>query len=144
MDIVWGIVLLVLGLLAWVGQTIVWLWPDVGVRLGLVEAESDVEPVFWADGRGEAAWDALVTWTLPAAGLLLVIGSSSWAYFGLVGGGVYLYFGGRGIFQRLSMRRRGMRIGSDQSVRVALTFLMMWGVAALVTIVAAIADLPTS
>ena len=46
-----------------------WLWPETGVRLGLAEAEADVEPVFWADVRGEAAWDALVTWTLPAAGI---------------------------------------------------------------------------
>ena len=144
MDIAWGIVLLVLGLLAWVGQSIVWLWPDTGVRLGLSEAEANVEPVFWADVRGEAAWDALVIWTLPVAGLLLVIGSSAWAYLGLVGGGSYLYFAGRGIFQRLSMRRRDMRIGSDQSVRVGLIFLAVWGVAALITIAAAIADLPTS
>ena len=76
MDIVWGIVLLVLGLLAWVGQSIVWLWPETGVRLGLAEAEADVDPVFWADVRGEAAWDALVTWTLPAAGLLLMGGNT--------------------------------------------------------------------
>lgn len=144
MDIVWGIVLLVLGLLAWVGQSIVWLSPETGVRLGLAEAETDVDPVFWADIRGEAAWDAFVTWTLPAAGLLLLIGSSAWAYFGLVGGGTYLYFGGRGIFQRSSMRRRGMRIGSDQSVKVGLSLLAVWGVVALITIAAAIADLPRS
>ena len=127
MDIVWGIVLLILGLLGWVGQSIVWLWPETGVRLGLAEAEADVEPVFWADVRGEAAWDALVTWTLPVAGLLLMVGNPAWAYFGLVGGGIYLYFGGRGIFQRLSMRRRGMRIGSDQGVKVVLSFLAVWG-----------------
>lgn len=144
MGILWGVVLLVLGLICWGGQCISFLWPDTAVRLGLLEAEADVEPVFWADVRGEAAWDALVTWTLPVAGLLLVLDSSAWAYFGLVGGGTYLYFGGRGIFQRLSMRRRGMRIGADRSVRVGLIFLAVWAAVALVTIAAAVSDLPAS
>ena len=144
MDIFWGSVLIILGLIGWVGQSISLLWPDGAVRYGLSEAEADVEPVFWADIRGEAGWDAFVLWTLPLAGLLLVLGSPNWAYFGLVGGGIYLYFGGRGIFQRLSMRRRGMRVGSDQSVRIGLIFLAVWAVTALVTIAAAISDLPTS
>jgi len=64
-------------------------------RAGLSEAEADVEPVFWADVRGEAAWDALMAFTLPAAGLLLLLDAASWAYFGLVGGRIYLYFEGR-------------------------------------------------
>jgi len=58
--------------------------------LGLVEAEDDVEAVYWADIRGEAAWDALILWVMTVAGVLLVIDADAWAYFGLVGGGMYL------------------------------------------------------
>lgn len=144
MDLFWGLVLLVLGLVAWVGQLISWLWPNMAGRWGIAESEADVDPVLWADIRGEAPWDALVIWTLPAAGVLLILDVSAWAYLGLVGGGIYLYFGGRGIFQRLSMQRRSMRIGSEQSVRVFLVFLTLWAVGGLITIFAAISDLPTS
>jgi hypothetical protein len=83
-------------------------------------------------------------WTLVVAGVLLIIDNASWAYFGLVGGGMYVYFAGRGIFTRIAMRRRGLRIGTSQGVNVVLTFLVIWGVMGFATIIAAIAALPMS
>ena len=144
MDVLLGVVLLVLGLICWGGQSFNWLAPETAVRLGLTEAETAVEPVFWVDTRAEAAWDSLTVWPLPVAGLLLLLDVSAWAHLGLVGGGIYLYFSGRGVFQRLAMQRRGMRIGSDASVRVGIVFLLLWGGAALVAIAAAASDLSTS
>jgi len=141
-QIFWGIVLLVLSLLCWGGQTIVWLAPKAGVRLGLSEAEGDVEPAYWADIRGEAAWDLLTLWTLPVAGVLLILGTSAWTYFGLVGGGMYLYFAGRGVFTRVAMRRRGLRVGSPLNLKLGYAFLTIWGLMGLVTIAAAIAVRP--
>lgn len=141
MDIAWGIVLVALGLLGWLGQLVAALSPATGVRLGLIEAEASVEPVYWADIRGEAAWDSLTLWVLPLAGLLLMVGEPAWAIAGLVGGGVYTYFAGRGIAARLEMRRRGFHIGSESSVRIAFGALAVWLVAALVTIVSAAAAL---
>lgn len=141
MNIVWGLVLIALGLLAWGGQTLSWLAPGPATRMGLAEAEDTVEPVFWADGRGEATWDALTLWPLLVAGALLVADSTSWPYFGLIGGSIYLYFGGRGILARLEMRKRGYAIGPPGDVRAAFTALTVWGVAGLVTIVAAITAL---
>ncbi len=43
----------------------------LGTDLGLTEPESDVDPAVYADIRGEAIWDATITWTLPIAGLQL-------------------------------------------------------------------------
>ena len=143
MDVVLGVVLLVLGLICWGGQVVNWLMPQTAARMGLSEAEDAVEPVFWVDTRAEAAWDALVVWTLPLAGLLLLLDVAGWAYWCLLGGGVYLYFGGRGIFQRVAMQRRGMRIGSVANVRVGIAFLALWAAAAVVTIAAAVSDLST-
>lgn len=137
MQILWGIALLALSLLCWGGQTIVWFAPKTGVRLGLSEAESDVEPCYWADIRGEAAWDFLTLWTLPAAAALLILGKPGWAYFGLVGGGMYLYFAGRGIFTRMAMRRRGLRVGSPFNLKLGYTFLAIWGLMAMATIASA-------
>jgi len=132
-----GIVLVVLSLLCWGGQTIVWLMPKTGVRLGLAEAEEDVEPVYWADIRGEAAWDFFTLWTMLAAALLLILDEPAWAYFGLVGGGMYVYFAGRGIFTRSAMRRRGFRVGAAANLKLGYTFLGIWGLMGLVTIAAA-------
>ena len=68
MNVVWGVVLIFLGALAWGGQVFSWLAPVPAARLGLTDNEGDVEPVFWADGRGEAAWDSFTLWTLIVAG----------------------------------------------------------------------------
>lgn len=141
MNVAWGIVLVVLGLLAWAGQVYSWMAPTAAARLGLTEAEESVYPAFYADVRGEAAWDALTLWTLPVAGILLVADAAVWAPFGLIGGGMYSYFGGRGIFSRISLRARGHAIGSPGSVTTALFALGLWLAVGVITIVAAAVSL---
>jgi hypothetical protein len=138
MSVAWGIVLVVLGLLAWLGQLFSWLAPTPAARLGLTEAEETVDPAFWADVRGEAAWDSLTLWTLPLAGLLLAIDAETWPRWGLIGGAVFVYFGGRGVLARVAARRRGIAIGTDSAVRSAFVMLPVWLVAGLVTVVAAL------
>ncbi len=105
--------------------------------------EADVDPTFDADGRAEAYWDTVTLWTLPLAGLLLLLDNPLWVYFGLVGSGMYLYFAGRGIMARRIMQQRGIRVGKPESLRVAYVFLSLWGLIALGTIFMAVAALPT-
>jgi len=138
MEVVGGVVILALGLLAWGGQTLSRFAPDAAARLSLVEKEETVEPVYWADIRGEALWDAVTLWTLVAAGILLLLGSEAWPNFGLIGGSMYVYFAGRGILTRIEMRSRGFRVGDPQSVRLGLVMLGVWGVAGLATVVASV------
>jgi hypothetical protein len=132
-----------LSLLAWGGQAVAWLAPATAVKLNLMEARDDVEPVFWADIRGEAPWDFLTLWTTLVAGVLLLLDDPTWAYFGLVGGGMYVYFAGRGISTRLAMLRRGYRVGTPQGVKVGLTMLAVWGAMGLISIAAAVVALPS-
>lgn len=141
MNIIWGIVVVALSLLAWAGQTLAWLSPSTAVRWQLMEPEDEVEPTFWADIRAEALWDTITLWVMAVAGVLLIAGVAAWPYFGLVGGGMYLYFGGRGISARLTMTRRGIRIGTPESVRTGIAFLAGWAAMALITIIAAITAL---
>lgn len=141
MNIAWGVVVIVLSVVCWGGQVVSWCWPRRAVEWGLAEAESEVERVFWLDGRGEALWDLAILWTMPVAGVMLVADHDWWPYFGLVGGGSYLYFAGRGIVVRLLMRRQRVRIGSPSSVAVGLTALAAWGAMAVITVVAAIVAL---
>ena len=141
MGVAWGLVLIMLGLLAWLGQAIAWFAPGTAESLTLTESEDDVEGAYYADIRGEALWDTLTLWTMVAAGGLLVADHYAWAYFGLLSGGMYLYFGGRGILARAAMERRGLQIGSPQNVRLGCVFSAAWATMALVTIVAAIVSI---
>ena len=144
MNVIWGAVLFIISSIGYFGQAISTFWPETAVRLGLTEAEADVDPTFYADVRGEAIWDTAVLWTLPVAGVLLLLNNPVWIYFGLVGGGMYLYFAGRGIVVRRVMQRRGVRIGTPQTLRVIYFFLALWGVTAVITIIMAIAAFPIS
>jgi hypothetical protein len=134
MNLIWGAILIIFTLiLCWLGQVVNAFSPTLAARLGLTEAESDVDPTFFVDGRGEAIWDAMILWMLPVAGILLIMNRPYWAYFGLVGGGMYLYFAGRMIVVRLAMQQRGIRIGKPETVRLFNTVLTVWGLIALVT-----------
>lgn len=144
MQIAWGVVVVGLSLLCWGGQTVTLLAPALAGRLTLTETEDDVEPTYWADIRGEAAWDFLTLWTMVAAGVLLILDNPAWTAFGLIGGGMYVYFAGRGIFTRIAMRRRGLRIGARTNVRLGYALLAIWGLMGAVTIVVAVLAMPAS
>jgi len=142
MNIIWGIILIVISSIGWLGQVITALWPTVAAKLDLTEPEADVDPAYYADVRGEAFWDMVILWTLPVAGVLLLVNSPLWVYFGLVGGGMYLYLAGRGIATRLVMQGRGIRIGKPETLNLYYVFLALWGLIAVVTIAMAVAALP--
>lgn len=137
----WGVVVLALSLLAWGGQILSWLAPERAVRLGLMEPQDRVEPTYWADIRGEAPFDFITLWTMVAAGVLLILDNSTWAYFGLVAGGMYVYFAGRGVFTRAAMQRRGFRIGSPVNLKLVYTMLVVWGLMGLIVIAASVVAL---
>ncbi|MFC2000903.1 hypothetical protein ACFLUZ_00150 [Chloroflexota bacterium] len=143
MHIFWGVVLIIFTMLVcWLGQTITVFSPKLALKLGLTDSESDVDSTYYTDGRGEAIWDIIILWTLPVAGVLLILNNTLWAYFGLVGGGSYLYFAGRGIAVRLAMQHRGIRIGAPGTLKFIYFFLILWGLIAVVTIIMAISALP--
>ncbi len=141
MNIIWGVILFIISSIAFFGQAITAFWPGTATKLGLTEPEADVDPTFYVDVRGEAYWDTAVLWMLPVAGVLLVLKSPVWVYFGLIGGGMFLYFAGRGIVVRRMMQRCGVRIGLPGTLRVVSVFLTLWGLAAVITIIMAITTL---
>ena len=141
MDLMWGAFLTVLTLIAWAGQVIYAFSPRLGAKLGVGEAEFDVDTIFYIDARGEAIWDSTIIWTLPVAGILLMFNNPFWAYFGLVGGGSYLYLAGRNLITRSMLQRRGIRIGSANNIRIANLFIALWALVAVITILKSISDL---
>ena len=141
MNLIWGIILVSVTLKCWIGQIIIALSPKVAVKIMITEPESNVDPTFFAGFRGEAIWGALSLWTLPVAGILLIINNALWTYFGLVGGGMYLYFVGRGITSRLIMQRHNINIGKSKILKLNYLLLTLWGIIAVITIIMAVATL---
>ncbi len=141
MTTLWGIVVLALALLAWGGQLVSWLAPDTAVRLSVMESEDSVEPSFYSDVKAEAMWDSLTLWTMVVAGILLLAGNQWWTYFGLVGGGMFIYFAGRGIASRRSIQQAGFSVGQPKTVAQAYVFLALWGSVGLITVITAITSL---
>ncbi len=137
MQLALGVVVMLLALLCWVGQLISWFAPITAARWSLAERQEDVEPTYWLDIRGEALWDLISLWPMVVVGWLLIVDSTDWAYWGLVGGGMYVYFSGRGIITRMAMLKGGYRIGSAQSVNLGLAALTIWGLMGLTTVVSA-------
>ncbi len=138
MDIIWGILLIVFGLIAWGGQVLSALTPKFATKLGIIEPEAEVDDAFYADVRGEAKWDSITLWTLPFAGLLIILNSSLWIFFGIIGGSMYLYFAGRAVFTRLELKQRGVRIGNPELLKVYFIFVTLWGLIGLATVVKAV------
>ena len=138
MEIIWGIILIVFGLLAWGGQVLSAFAPKYAQRIGLMEPEEDVDPAFYADVRGEAKWDSVTLWTLPFAGILIILNSQLWIYFGMVGGSIYLYFAGRAILTRIELKKRVVRIGKPELLKTYYIFASLWGLIGLATITKAV------
>ena len=141
MNLIWGIILVSVTLKCWIGQIIIAISPKVAEKIRIAEPESDLDKTFFADMRGEAIWDAICLWTLPFTGILLILNNSLWTYIGLVGGGMYLYFVGRGIASQLTMQRHGIHIGKPKKLKVKLLILTLWGLIAIITVIMAVLTL---
>ena len=137
-NFVWGIILVSVTLKCWIGQIIIAFSPKVAAKIRILEPESNLDPAFFADLQGQVIWDAMSLWTLPIAGILILINNDLWTYFGLVGGGIYLYFAGRGFVSRILMQRLGIKIGSYKNLKMNYLFLTLWGFMAIITIILAI------
>jgi hypothetical protein len=134
-----GILVIMLGLLCWIGHSLVFFSPKVAQKFGLVEPREDLDETFYiieVESLGLA--DLLVTWTFPIAGFLMIINASSWPWFAPVGGGTYLYMASAIILRRYYLIRHGKKVGRASSVKVAYFFGTLWLLSAMTMIVLAV------
>ncbi len=137
-----GILVIVLGLICWLGQALVVFAPRVAVMLGLNEREEDLDRSMYLFERlSQGIMDVLLAWMLPAAALMMLLGNTHWPILALVGGGVYLYFPGVFIITRIVLKRNGMKIGRPASVVSAYIFGALWMLSAICMILLAVAEL---
>lgn len=143
MQLLWGLIVVTLSLLAWGSQFITWVAPRAGARFHFTASDDAGEPSYWIDFRGEAPFASLTLWTMVVAGVLMILDIQEWAYFGLVGGGMYIYFAGGAIFTRIAARRAGVPLGTLLNHKLRYTLLVLWALMGLITIAAAVVSLRT-
>ena len=101
-----GIIVVVVGLIVWVGQTLSFLAPDIATKLGVNSPEKEMDQTLYIiETKANGLSDILLTWTLPLSGVLMIIDHETWPFLALIGSGIYIYFGvfcitpRKGIFQ---------------------------------------------
>lgn len=131
-----GIVILIVGLIAWVGQILAFLAPSTAERFGVLEPKEEIDPVLYTiEAKAEGLTDMLLTWTLPLAALMMLLGHPVWPYLGLIGGGVFLYVAGLITLSRFFLRQEGKKAGSSSSVTAAYLFGGIWAASAIAMII---------
>lgn len=137
-----GVLVIVLGLICWLGQTLVVFAPRVAVKLGVVEPEEDIDRSMYLFERfSQGIMDILLTWILPASALMMLLDYSNWPILALVGGGVYLYFPGVFSITRVVLKRDGLKVGSPASQVAAYVLGALWTLSAVYMIVLAIVEI---
>ncbi len=140
-----GILVVVLGLICWLGQTLVVFAPQVAVKLGVGEPEEDIDRSMYLFERfAQGIMDILLTWMLPASALMMLVGYEFWPILALVGGGVYLYFPGVFSITRIVLKREGKKIGKPASEVTAYVFGALWTLSAICMIALAVVELSGS
>lgn len=120
--------------LVYLGQLISSIDFPLAQRLGLQEKPDGADPLFSHLEQGVARWDLLSLWTLPVAGVLLLMDHALWPYVALIGGGVFIDTGGREATKWLRLRGHGVRVGTAQEFQLAMglfTFLIVVGAVAI-------------
>lgn len=131
-----GILIIVVGLICWLGQSLSIIAPNMALKLGLLDPKEDMdETLYIIESKALGLNDLLLTWTLPAAGFLMIVNNPLWPYLGMVGGGIYLYFSGFIIFTRIYLKREGKKVGSTSAEKTAYIFSLLWILASLTMLV---------
>ncbi len=137
-----GVVTLIVGLIAWLGQSLAFLAPAIAVKLGVLEPREELDPTLYVvEARAMGLSDLLLGWTLPAGALLMLLRHPMWPYLALIGSGVFIYFSAVIVLSRVYLRREGRKVGRPASVRAAYVFGGVWIASSLAMIALAVSAL---
>ncbi len=137
-----GALVIVLGLVCWIGQILVVFAPDIAVKLGVSEPQHELDRSMYLFERySQGISDILLTWTLPAAASMMLFGMDYWPILALIGGGIYLYFPAVFSITRLVLQKDGKKIGSPASALTAYVLGALWMLSAIYMIFLAVAEL---
>ncbi|MBE7385647.1 MAG: hypothetical protein F6J95_030140 [Leptolyngbya sp. SIO1E4] len=142
MKIAIGIAVIVAGLICWIGQLLSLFAPAAANKLGVCEAEGEMDPVlFLIETKANGLTNVVLTWMLPLSALLMILDVSGWPILALIGGGIYLYFPGLVILNRIFLKRHGRNIGKASSEYTAYVLGFIWVISAIAMITLAIREI---
>jgi len=131
-----GIIVIVVGMIVYIGQSLSFFAPDIATKIGLNNPEDEMDrSLYIIETKANGLSDILLTWIFPLSGMLMLLDHESWPFFALVGGGIYIYFALLTIFCRVFLKRDGKKVGSASSEKVAYIFSAIWIVSAATMIV---------
>ena len=112
------------------------------MKIGAGEPEQEIDRSMYLFERySQGIPDILLTWILPAAALMMLLGLDGWPLLALVGGGVYLYFPAVFCITRIVLKKYGKKIGRPASAMTAYLFGTLWTLSAIYMIVLAAVEL---
>jgi hypothetical protein len=122
-----GIIVIIAGMICWIGQSLSFFAPVIAVKLGLCEPENDMDHTLYIiETRAHGLTDILLTWILPLSALLMLLNHPVWPILALVGGGVYLYFPGIIILHRVFLKKQGLKVGKPSAQAGTYIFGTIW------------------
>jgi hypothetical protein len=117
-----GIVWVVLGTIIVIGRLTSTIDFSLAQQLGLQERDDRTDPLFRQLELNTARWGLVVLWTLPAAGILMLVDRAWWPYAALVAGGAHMDTAGRETAKVPGLRTHGVRTGSERDARLFFFF----------------------
>ena len=94
------------------GQALSVVNREMAVRLRLQDYGGDPNNLTHRLEMWTARFDLLTLWTLPTAGVLMLIDHPWWPYAAMIGGGAYIDGLGRYMFAILALREKGVWTGT--------------------------------
>ena len=138
MQLILGWLLIIFPGILYVGQLISSLNFPLAQRLGLQENPKDTDLLLQRAEKYTAYWDLVTLIWTPLSGVLMVINSSYWPLFALLGGTIYLDTAGREAVKILSFKHEGIRIGAPGQHRLFFaTYFIMAVIGAVVVVYSA-------
>ncbi len=137
-----GIIVIIVGLLVYIGQGLSFFAPELATRIGLNDPQEEMDQTLYViETRANGLTDILLTWIFPLSGLLMILDHHYWPYFALVGSGIYLYFALLTIFCRVFLKKLGKKVGSPSSEKTAYIFSVVWILSSITMITLGIQEL---
>ena len=122
-----GIVVIIVGLIVFIGQALSFFAPKLATNIGLNDAEEDMDhSLYIIETKANGLSDILLTWIFPLSGFLMIMNHRYWPLLALVGSGIYVYFALLAIFTRLYLKKVGKKVGSISSEKTAYIFSVIW------------------
>jgi len=117
MTVALGVVSILVGSIVVGGQLISVLDFALAQRIGLQERDEETDELHRRLELNTARWDLFVFWTLPLAGVAMLIDASWWPWVALLAGGICVDTGGREAAKVLGLRAERVRIGTESERR---------------------------